>query len=89
MLVNAPAGDDCTLLVHVVPPDDFTVLVFGNGHVGSALVQVLGALPANVRWIDSRDYAFPAAVPANAEVVATDAPVDETRRARGAARSSS
>ena len=28
------------------------VLVFGNGHVGRALVQVLGALPARVRWID-------------------------------------
>jgi len=82
MLVDAPAGDACTLLVHVVPPGDFTALVFGNGHVGSALVQVLGALPAKVRWIDSRDTAFPSAIPANVEIVATDAPVAEIASAR-------
>ena len=34
--------------------------VFGNGHVGRALVQVLGALPARVRWIDGREHDFPA-----------------------------
>ena len=82
VLVNAPAGEACTLLVHVVPPVDFTVLVFGNGHVGRALVQVLGALPAKVRWIDSRDAAFPAAIPVNTEIVATDAPADEIAHAR-------
>ena len=52
-------GDATTLLMHVVVPADFTVLVFGNGHVGRALVQVLGALPASVRWIDGRDSDFP------------------------------
>jgi xanthine dehydrogenase accessory factor len=76
----AGSGDD-SLFVHVVHPDAFDVLVFGNGHVGRALVHVLGAVPANVRWIDSRDHDFPDRVPANVEVVATDAPEDEIARA--------
>jgi xanthine dehydrogenase accessory factor len=57
------------------------VLVFGNGHVGRALVQVLSALSTRIRWIDSRDNAFPDTVPANVEIVATDAPEDELRHA--------
>jgi xanthine dehydrogenase accessory factor len=62
------------LFIHVVRPGDFHVLVFGNGYVGRALVQVLGALPARVTWIDSRNDGFPATVPPNVAVVATDAP---------------
>jgi xanthine dehydrogenase accessory factor len=76
------AGDATTLLVHVIVPSDFSVLVFGNGHVGRALVQVLGALPARVRWIDGRDHDFPASVPANVEIVVTDAPDAEPAQAR-------
>lgn len=41
------------------------VALFGGGHVGKALVQVLGNLPLQVTWIDSRDEIFPTAVPDN------------------------
>lgn len=34
------------------------VALFGGGHVGHALVQVLGNLPMDVVWIDSRDEVF-------------------------------
>ena len=70
-----PAADAPLVLVH--RPSTFDVAVFGNGHVGRALVAVLGALPARVRWIDSREHDFPAAATANVEIVATDAPEDE------------
>jgi xanthine dehydrogenase accessory factor len=84
-LVQSPADVAATLLINVVLPHDFTVVVFGNGHVGRALVQVLGRLPAKVRWIDGRDSDFPASVPPNVEIVATDAPEDELAAApRGA-----
>ena len=62
------------LFVHVVRPAAFPVCVFGNGHVGRALVQVLGALPASVQWFDTREHDFPASVPGNVELVVTDAP---------------
>jgi xanthine dehydrogenase accessory factor len=67
--------------VQIVRADPFPVLVFGNGHVGRALIGVLGVLAAQVRWIDARDEAFPETVPTNVEVVVTDAPEEELRNA--------
>ena len=37
--------------------------LFGGGHVGRALVNVLSTLPYNVQWVDSRDEIFPAQLP--------------------------
>jgi xanthine dehydrogenase accessory factor len=39
------------------------VALFGGGHVGHALVQVLAPLPFQVSWIDSRDEVFPDRLP--------------------------
>ncbi len=41
------------------------VVLFGGGHVGKALIEVLGTLPLNVLWVDSRDEIFPPDVPDN------------------------
>jgi len=74
-----------SLFLHVVRPQAFDVMLFGNGHVGRALAQVLAALPCRVRWIDERENDFPSKVPENVEVIATDAPADEIADApRGA-----
>jgi xanthine dehydrogenase accessory factor len=35
------------------------VALFGGGHVGKALVQVLARLPFVITWVDSRDEIFP------------------------------
>lgn len=43
------------------------VALFGGGHVGAALARLLATLPFSVRWIDSRDGVFPAALPAAVE----------------------
>lgn len=48
------------------------ILLFGAGHVGRALALALAPLPFRVTWWDGRDGAFPAAVPANAEVAGGD-----------------
>ncbi|VXC36233.1 Xanthine and Co dehydrogenase maturation factor [Burkholderia sp. 8Y] len=56
------------------------IVVFGGGHVGHALVKVLGTLPCVVQWVDARDELFPDEVPANVQIEATDLPdaiVDE------------
>ena len=39
--------------------------LFGGGHVGKALIQVLSNLPFNVHWVDSRDEIFPTQLPIN------------------------
>lgn len=44
---------------------DTPVALFGGGHVGRAIVHVLGTLPFAVTWIDSRDEIFPPQVPDN------------------------
>ena len=46
-----------------------TLLLFGAGHVGRALVLALAPLPFATRWIDSRRDAFPERAPANAVMV--------------------
>lgn len=39
------------------------VALFGGGHVGHALVNVLSSLPFALTWIDSRDGVFPGGLP--------------------------
>ncbi|WP_150525849.1 xanthine dehydrogenase accessory protein XdhC [Roseibium sediminis] len=46
-----------------------SVFLFGAGHVGKAVVLALAPLPFRVTWIDSRIEIFPAAVPANVQMV--------------------
>lgn len=48
------------------------VALFGGGHVGRAVVQVLAHLPMDLTWIDSRDEIFPADVPANVQCEHSD-----------------
>ncbi|HWW71033.1 MAG TPA: xanthine dehydrogenase accessory protein XdhC [Duganella sp.] len=50
------------------------LLLFGAGHVGAAIVRMLGELPCTVTWIDERDDMFPGTIPANVTVEATDMP---------------
>ena len=41
------------------------IALFGGGHVGKAIVRILGTLPMQVMWVDSRDEIFPTEVPHN------------------------
>ncbi|NMM36347.1 MAG: xanthine dehydrogenase accessory protein XdhC [Glaciimonas sp.] len=50
------------------------LVLFGAGHVGAALVRALAELPCRISWIDQRDDLFPAALPANVQIEATDTP---------------
>lgn len=43
------------------------VALFGGGHVGRALAQLLGSLPVQVQWVDSRDEIFPPQLPSNVQ----------------------
>ena len=39
--------------------------LFGGGHVGRAIVQLVGDLPFDLHWSDSRDEVFPPELPPN------------------------
>ena len=57
--------------------------LFGAGHVGAALINVLAALPLRITWVDSREEQFSAqsstsfALPANVTILAADDPAAE------------
>ncbi len=55
------------------------VALFGGGHVGKAMVKVLGLLPFAVTWIDSRDEIFPPELPANVQCEHSDPVQDAVR----------
>ncbi|MES2103958.1 MAG: xanthine dehydrogenase accessory protein XdhC [Pseudomonadota bacterium] len=48
--------------------------LFGAGHVGAALVQVLSQVPCRISWVDERDHLFPGYLPANVSTEDTDVP---------------
>ncbi len=87
-LSGGPAPDfDCTRGTHVFTDDTGRnwladavfaprahLMLFGAGHVGAAIVRALAELPCRVTWVDERDDMFPAEVPANVTVEATDTP---------------
>jgi xanthine dehydrogenase accessory factor len=50
------------------------LLLFGAGHVGTAIVRMLGELPCTVTWVDEREEMFPASLPPNVTAEATDTP---------------
>ena len=56
---------DMPILRQRLPNQAKPVALFGGGHVGHALVNVLSSLPFQVQWIDSRDEIFPAQLPVN------------------------
>ena len=60
--VNAP--DAATLRQQLDTPR-MPVALFGGGHVGHALAELLARLPVALHWIDSREGIFPDALPAH------------------------
>ena len=56
---------DVPTLKQRLPSQAKPLALFGGGHVGHALVNVMSTLPFQVQWIDSRDEIFPAQLPAN------------------------
>lgn len=55
-------------------PAPMHIVLFGAGHVGHALIRLLGSLPCLVQWVDERDELFPDETPANVQIEATDTP---------------
>ena len=64
--------DGARCFVQRIEPPGLDVWLHGAGHVGQALVTVLGLLPCRVTWLDSRPDAFPSEVPSNVCVVCSE-----------------
>jgi xanthine dehydrogenase accessory factor len=57
------------------------IMLFGAGHVGQAVAQILSPLPFRVTWVDSRKGLFPPGLPASIETVYSDDPAAEVASA--------
>jgi xanthine dehydrogenase accessory factor len=64
-----------------VPVPMFNLRLFGAGHIGQALIDVLAAVDCEISWVDSREQQFPARVPPNARVEFSEAPEEEVAAA--------
>ncbi len=56
-----------------------SIAVFGAGHVGRALVDILAQLPVTVTWVDSRQEEFPNNIPAGVIQRLSEEPDQEVR----------
>jgi xanthine dehydrogenase accessory factor len=61
-------GGQASVLFETIAGTSWQVAVFGAGHVGRALIGVLGTLACRVTWIDQRAEAFPPGCPRNVTV---------------------
>jgi xanthine dehydrogenase accessory factor len=62
-------GGSVEILFEAMVPDGRLIAIFGAGHVGRALVRILGDLPCRVTWVDPREGEFPETLPANTRQV--------------------
>ncbi|MEP3247414.1 MAG: xanthine dehydrogenase accessory protein XdhC [Sneathiella sp.] len=86
IVYNKEAGttDDNTVLIEPLDENHFHLALFGAGHVGKAVIQVLASYPCTISWIDERDEIFPDLLPDNVtkyvspspELLAATQPVD-------------
>jgi len=58
-------GGNVSVLLEIIPATAWQVWVYGAGHVAQQLITVLGGLPCQVHWCDSRAELFPEQLPAN------------------------
>ena len=59
------SAQDAATLRQQLDVQRMPVALFGGGHVGHALAEVLARLPVALHWIDSREGIFPDALPAH------------------------
>lgn len=73
-VVAGPHGDT---LYERTGIEETNLWLFGAGHVGRALVNVLAPLPFRITWVDSREGQFPEAMPDSVRGLHAPEPQDE------------
>ena len=64
------------VFLDVVSSTGFNIVVFGAGHVGTAIITTLVGLDAQIRWVDSRTGVFQA-VPPGIQAIEASNPTEE------------
>ena len=69
-------GGKVSLMFEVFSDSKMSVVVFGAGHVGRALVPLLAQLPVRITWVDSRYDMLPTELPLGVVGVHEEHPQD-------------
>jgi xanthine dehydrogenase accessory factor len=69
-------GGATTVLFEPIRPPNWTVALFGAGHVGRAVAKLLGDLPCRLLWFDARPDVFPDSVGSNTRLRHSTEPGD-------------
>jgi len=75
------ASQETQFFIDEITPPTMHVVLFGAGHVGKALVHILGSLQCNVTWVDERASEFPNNVPDNVQIIVNDIPEEAVEQA--------
>ncbi len=81
LLTGARPDGRADWFIDVIVPARLEVVMFGAGHVGRALADVLARLPLRLTWVDTREDGFPAHLPHGVAVCCTDTPLAEVKAA--------
>ena len=73
LAAGSEAGVCESFFLEPVIASAFNIALFGAGHVGAAVTEVLSRIDCNVRWIDSRRRVF-RDVPRNVRAIESDDP---------------
>ena len=69
-------GGSVTVLLESFVMQGLNITVFGAGHVAKALMNILGAMPGQIRWEDNRIDMFPENVPGNVQIMYLESPLE-------------
>ncbi|MFK8048961.1 MAG: xanthine dehydrogenase accessory protein XdhC [Halioglobus sp.] len=70
-------GGSTTVLFESFKSSDFTIALFGAGHVGLALAGILQQLPCRLSWIDNREGCHPVSLPKRVTPIVSENPAQE------------
>lgn len=80
-LVTLGGAEALDVFIDIVRVPDFSIVLFGAGHVGRAVVRTFADIDCRIQWVDTRDDAFPSATPDRVACVITDTPEAEVAAA--------
>ena len=72
-------GGSVTVLIESFPATAMRLAVFGAGHVGAALVQIMAQCDARIEWVDSRAELFPDDLSGNVCKICLADPLDHVQ----------
>lgn len=77
---NQCCGGSVTVLIEVFPRTAIELVLFGAGHVGTALVAIVSELDMHLTWVDNRENLFPEDLPPGVVKVLISEPEEYIRQ---------